>query len=360
MFYHVLYPLKEIFFAFNIFRYITFRSVFAFITSFLIIIILGKFFIRYLKRMKVSEYVDMYGHMRLEKIYNGKQGTPTMGGLLIVFSIFISGLLWGRLDNVFVLLSLSVLMWFGFFGFLDDYLKFKNKKGLRRLPKFAVQVTIGLAIGIALLKFEVIEPTIYFPFFKDLVINAGWIYIIWTALVVSATCNSVNFTDGLDGLAIGSIVLAGFVFMIFSYIAGNVNVSEYLFFPFIEGAGELTVICSSIIGAGLGFLWFNAQPAEVFMGDIGSSSLGGLLGAVAIFTKKEVWLFIAGGLFVIEAVSVILQIGSVKLFKKKPFKAAPLHHHLQLSGWTDSKVTIRLWIIASLFAAFALATLKIR
>jgi phospho-N-acetylmuramoyl-pentapeptide-transferase len=196
--------------------------------------------------------------------------------------------------------------------------------------------------------------------FKDLAVNFGCFYLIWTALVISASCNSVNFTDGLDGLAIGSILMVSLVFAVFSYITGNFAFSRYLFFPFVKGAGELSVFCSCILGAGLGFLWFNAQPAEVFMGDVGSSALGACLGAIAIFTKKELWLLIAGGLFVIEALSVILQIASVKILKRKMFKAAPFHHHLQLLGWPESKITVRLWIISSLFAALAFATLKIR
>ncbi|MCD6539257.1 MAG: phospho-N-acetylmuramoyl-pentapeptide-transferase [Candidatus Omnitrophica bacterium] len=359
MLYYFLYSLREVFFGFNIFKYITFRSVSGFITSFLLVIILGKFFIRHLKRLRLEEYIDMYGHVKLQAIFNGKKGTPTMGGILIVLSILFSVVLWAKI-NVFVWLSLLTLGWFSIFGFVDDYLKLKNKKGLKRLPKFFIQIIFGSFLGFILLKLNIFEPTIYFPFFKNLVVNLGIFYIIWTAIVVSASCNSVNFTDGLDGLAIGSILMVALTFSIFSYVSGNVNLSGYLFFPFIEGTGELTVVCSCILGAGLGFLWFNAYPAEVFMGDVGSSSLGGLLGVVAILIKKEIWLLIAGGLFVIEALSVILQIGWVKIFSRKLFKAAPLHHHLQLSGWPESKVTIRLWIISVLFSALALATLKVR
>lgn len=359
MLYHLLYPLRDLFFGFNIFKYITFRSIFAFIMSFLIVILLGKVFIKYLKRMRISEYIDMYGHLKLEKIYNGKKGTPTMGGILIILSIAVSIVLWCRLDNLFVWLCLAVLVWFGFFGFVDDYLKHKRSEGLTRLPKLFIQIIIGAAIGAVLLKYDPISPKVYIPFLKNAFFNLGFFYILWTALVVSATCNSVNFTDGIDGLASGSIVMVSVVFAIFSYISGHVEFSKYLFLPFIQGAGELSVVCCALGGAALGFLWFNTQPAEVFMGDIGSSALGGVLGTVALFTKKELWLVIAGGLFVLEAISVILQIASVKIRNKKIFKAAPFHHHLQLSGWPESKVTVRLWIIASLFAAFALVSLKI-
>ncbi|RKY34329.1 MAG: phospho-N-acetylmuramoyl-pentapeptide-transferase, partial [Candidatus Duberdicusella sinuisediminis] len=330
-----------------------------FITSFLLVIILGKFFIRHLKRLRLEEHIDMYGHVKLQAIFNGKKGTPTMGGILVVLSILFSVALWAKI-NVFIWLSLLTLGWFSLFGFVDDYLKLRNKKGLKRLPKFFIQVIFGGFLGFFLLKFNIFEPTIYFPFFKNLVVNLGIFYIIWTAIVVSASCNSVNFTDGLDGLAIGSILMVALVFSIFSYVSGNVKLSSYLFFPFIEGTGELTVVCSCILGAGLGFLWFNAHPAEVFMGDVGSSALGGLLGVIAILIKKEIWLLIAGGLFVIEALSVILQISWVKIFNRRLFKAAPLHHHLQLSGWPESKITIRLWIISVLFSALALATLKVR
>ncbi len=359
MLYYFFYPLREIFFGFNVFKYITFRAVFGFITSFLIVVILGKFFIHRLKKMRLEEHIDMYGHIKLQAIFNGKKGTPTMGGILISLSILISTFLWAKL-NIFIWLSLLTLVWFSFFGFIDDYLKLRNKKGLRRGPKFLIQIVFGGILGFVLIKFETIPPTIYFPFFKDLVINLGVFYIIWTALVVSGTCNSVNFTDGLDGLAIGSILMVALVFSIFSYISGNIKFSSYLFFPFIRGTGELSILCSCILGAGLGFLWFNAHPADVFMGDVGSSSLGALLGVVAILTKKEIWLLVAGGLFVIEALSVILQIASVKIFNYKIFKAAPLHHHLQLLGWPESKVTVRLWIVSILFSALALATLKIR
>lgn len=302
----------------------------------------------------------MYGHLKLQAIFNGKKGTPTMGGVLIVSSILISTFLWSRLDNAFIWLSLGILFWFGILGFFDDYQKFKNKKGLSRTPKLIAQLSLGAVLGFLILRFEILEPRVHFPFFKEAVLNLGYLYIIWTALVICASCNSVNFTDGLDGLAIGSILMVSLVFSVFSYISGNAAFSEYLLFPFVRDSGELSVFCSCILGAGLGFLWFNAQPAEVFMGDVGSSALGGVLGAVAIFTRKELWLLIAGGLFVIEALSVILQIASVKIFKKKLFKAAPFHHHLQLLGWPESKITVRLWIISSLFAALAFATLKIR
>ena len=360
MFYYLFYPLRDFFFGFNIFRYITFRSVLAFITSFLIVIFLGKLFIKYLKKMRLQEHIDMYGHLKLQAIFNGKKGTPTMGGLLVILSVLVSTFMWSRLDNVFVFLSIFVLLSFGILGFFDDYLKFKYKKGLKRKPKFIIQMALGTALGLFLIKFRIVDPVVHFPFFKDFVLRLGFVYIIWTALVISASCNSVNFTDGLDGLAIGSILMVSLVFTVFSYISGNIKFSSYLFLPFIKDAGELTVFCSCILGSSLGFLWFNAQPAEVFMGDVGSSALGASLGVVAIFTRKELWLLIAGGLFVIEALSVILQIGSVRLFKKRLFKAAPFHHHLQLLGWSESKITVRLWIISSLFAALAFATLKLR
>ncbi|MFC1515111.1 phospho-N-acetylmuramoyl-pentapeptide-transferase, partial [Candidatus Omnitrophota bacterium] len=278
----------------------------------------------------------------------------------IISSILLSSLLWSRLDNIFIWLSLGVLVWFGLLGFFDDYAKFKRKKGLGRRFRLVIQLIGGAAVGVVILVFKPIDSCIYFPLFKDAVVNLGCFYILWTALVISAGCNSVNFTDGLDGLAIGSILMVSLVFSVFSYLSGNFEFSRYLLFPFVKGAGELTVFCSCILGSGLGFLWFNAQPAEVFMGDVGSSALGACLGAIAVFTKKELWLFIAGGLFVIEALSVILQIASVKIFKRKLFKAAPFHHHLQLLGWPESKITVRLWILSSLFAALALATLKIR
>jgi len=321
---------------------------------------LGKSFIKRLNKMKLKEHVDMYGHVHLEQIYNGKKGTPTMGGIIIIFSILISSLLWARLDNMMIWFSVFSIIWFGAFGFLDDYTKMKTKKGLSRTHKLIIQILFGLGFGFLAVSHGLVSTDINLPFLKNFVINLGWLYIFWACLVLVSTTNAVNFTDGLDGLAIGSVVMVASVLAIASYIVGHVNFSKYLFIPYVSGAGELTVICCSIIGAGLGFLWFNSQPAEVFMGDVGSSSLGGVLGVIALLMKEEYLIVIAGGLFVLEAFSVVAQIFSVRFLKKRIFKAAPFHHHLQLLGWTESKITIRLWIISFILAILSLITLKLR
>lgn len=360
MFYHLLYPLQDFLSFFNIFKYITFRSVCGFVTSFLLVIFLGKWFIGKLKRMRVEEHIDMYGHLKLETIYNGKKGTPTMGGVLILVSIFISLLLWSRWDNSLVWIVSATTIWFGVLGLLDDYLKLKRKKGLTRISKLFLQVLFGTSLGIFLFFSPEFSTKLYFPFFKNLVVELGIFYILWTGLVITSCCNAVNFTDGLDGLAIGTVCMVALVFSIFSYLAGHIKFSSYLFIPYVRGAGELAVLCSGIVGAGLGFLWFNAQPAEMFMGNVGSSFLGALLGCIALLIKQEFVLLVGGGIFVLEAFSVFIQILSVRVRGRRVFKAAPLHHHFQILGWADSKITIRFWILSSLFSALALAMLKLR
>jgi phospho-N-acetylmuramoyl-pentapeptide-transferase len=360
MLYHLLYPLRDSLFMFNVFRYITFRAALGFLLSFLIVMFLGSRFIRYLRRIHLEEHVDMYGHVKLEQIFSGKRGTPTMGGILIGFSIIVSVLLCARLDTMFIWLSLGMMAWFMSCGLLDDYLKLKTKKGLNRIQKLSLQIVGGVGLGGVLYATQTLNPTINFPFLKDMAVNIGAFYVLWVALVVTATCNAVNFTDGLDGLAMGSVLMVALVFSILSYITGNAVLSNYLLVQNIPGSGELAVVCSCILGAGLGFLWFNAHPAEVFMGDVGSSLLGGLLGTIAVLVKKELLLLIAGGLFVLEALSVIGQIFWVRVFGKRLLSAAPFHHHLRLSGWDETKVTTRLWILSMLFAALSLMTLKIR
>ena len=360
MFYHLLYPLKGMFFGFNVFKYLTVRSGLGFIISFLLVVILGNRFIKYLRKINLKENIDMYGNVKLEKIYGGKQGTPTMGGLLMGMSILVSVLLCSRLDTPFIWLSLFVMLWFMGIGFIDDVVKLKNKRGLSRLQKLSSQMVGGLFIAVTIYVYELITPTIHFPFLKDMVLNIGIFYVFWIMLVISATCNAVNFTDGLDGLAIGSSIMVALTFGVLSYISGHAILSGYLFLPHIPNSGELAVVCSCIVGAGLGFLWFNSYPAQIFMGDVGSSLIGGMLGAVAVMIHKELWLLIAGGVFVLEALSVIGQIVAVRVFKKRIFKAAPFHHHLRLIGWAEAKVTVRLWIISLLFVAISLMTLKLR
>lgn len=310
--------------------------------------------------MQIIEKIDMYGHIRLESLYEGKKGTPTMGGVLIIFSVVVSTLLWARWDTYFIWLSLFVIVSLGAVGLVDDLLKIKYGKGFSRSKKLMFQILTGFVLGIFIVANKNISTTWDFPFFKHLVVDLGVFYIFWAALVVIASSNAVNFTDGLDGLAIGAIIINSLIFAILAYICGHIKFSQYLFIPYISGAGELAVLCFALVGAGLGFLWFNSYPAQVFMGDVGALSLGGAIGAIALFIKKEFLLVISGGLFVAEALSVILQILSVRFTGKRVFKAAPLHHHLQLLGWKEPKIIVRLWIVCIICAVLSFLTLKLR
>jgi phospho-N-acetylmuramoyl-pentapeptide-transferase len=360
MLYHLLYPLSKYFFPLNVAKYITFRSGCAFITSFLIVIFLWKVTLRHLRKMQIIEKIDMYGHIHLETLYQGKKGTPTMGGILIIFSILISTLLWARWDNYFIWLALFVMLSLGLVGISDDLLKTKKGKGLSRSRKLIFQVIIGVALGIFIVFNKHISTTWDMPFFKQAVIDLGIFYVFWAALVVIASSNAVNFTDGLDGLAIGGIIINSLIFAILAYLSGHIKFANYLFIPYVNTAGELVIICFALVGAGLGFLWFNAYPAEIFMGDVGALSLGGVIGAIALFIKKEFLLIISGGLFVAEALSVIAQIVSVRLRGRRILKAAPLHHHLQLLGWKEPKIIVRLWIACIICAVLSFLTLKLR
>jgi len=306
------------------------------------------------------EKIDMYGHVRLEALHEAKKGTPTMGGVLIIFSIVISTLFWARLDNPFIWLVTAVIILLGILGLSDDLLKTKRGQGLSRRQKLIFQAAIGLGLGVLIVINKNISTTWNFPFFKKIIIDLGYFYIFWFALMLIATSNAVNFTDGLDGLAIGALIVNSLLFGLLAYLVGHIKLANYLFIPYISGAGELTVLCFSFVGAGLAFLWFNSYPAQVFMGDVGALALGGAIGAVALFIKQEFLLFISGGLFVAEALSVILQILSVKLRGKRLFRAAPLHHHFQMLGWKEPKIIIRFWIVSIICAVLALLTLKLR
>ena len=360
MLYHILYPLSKYFFALNVTKYITFRGGCAFITSFLLVMFFWKFTIKRLQRLQIIEKIDMYGHVHLESLYAGKKGTPTMGGVLIIFSILISTLLWVRWDNYFMWFAVFVMLALGAVGLFDDLQKTKTGKGFSRSKKLILQIIVGIILGVFVVLTKNLSTVLDVPFLKRVAIDLGYFYIFWAALIVISTSNAVNFTDGLDGLAIGAIIINSILFAFLSYLTGHIKFAHYLFIPFISGAGELSIICFSLVGAGLAFLWFNSYPAEVFMGDVGALALGGILGAIALFVKKEFLLVISGGLFVAEALSVILQILSVRLRGKKLFKAAPLHHHLQLMGWKESKIIIRLWIISIICAVASILTLKLR
>lgn len=363
MFYSLLYPLRDLFPFFNIFKYITFRAAMAAFTSFVLSLIFAPILIKFLKRMKIGENVRKEDSAKLYELHGSKQDTPTMGGLLILGVVILSTLLWADIFNKFIIISLFVIAWLGLTGFADDYLKQvkKKSKGLTATTKFFSQITLGLMLGVILyLAPEENRSILYFPFFKDLHIDLGIFYILFVILVITGSSNAVNLTDGLDGLAIGCVIMAAVAFSVLSYVGGNIKFSDYLLIPYIRGSGELTIFCASILGAGLGFLWFNCHPASIFMGDVGSLALGGALGAVSLLIKKELLLVIVGGIFVLEALSVILQVGSFRLRKKRIFRIAPLHHHFQFLGWNENKVIVRFWIIASLLALLTIITLKIR
>ncbi|MBI5190101.1 MAG: phospho-N-acetylmuramoyl-pentapeptide-transferase [Nitrospirae bacterium] len=360
MLYHILYPLHDQFRVLNVFRYITFRTASAILTALLISFVLGPYVIRKLRALKVGQQVRLDG----PETHLGKAGTPTMGGILILIAVIVPTLLWSELTNVYVWLVVAVTLGFGLIGFADDYLKVVRKKteGLKARYKFGWQMLIGLAVGVSLY-FNPLDPystALSVPFFKQLIINLAWFYIPFVAIVLVGSSNAVNLTDGLDGLAIGLVGIAASANAVLVYVTGNKIFANYLQVIFIPGAGELTVFCGALIGASLGFLWFNSHPAEVFMGDVGSLALGGALGILAVLTKHEIILVIIGGIFVAEALSVMFQVASFKSTGKRIFKMAPIHHHFEKSGWAESKVIVRFWILGIMLALVGLSTLKLR
>ena len=368
MLYHLLPPLDDIHIVFNLFRYITFRAAGAVVTSLILAFLLGPPTIRWLRRLRVGQVVRDVGPER----HLEKAGTPTMGGALIVMSATVSTLLWAELTNRYTLLALLAFLLMGGLGFLDDYLKVVEQKtqGLVARYKMAGQLVFGLSLGLFLILrplSEVPPNWTMVPFFADWA-AVLWppFYVLFVALVVAGSSNAVNLTDGLDGLAAGLTGIAATTFGVFAYLIGRVDTSEYLGLFYLPGSGELTIFAVAVAGATLGFLWFNAHPAEVFMGDTGSLALGGALGVVAILLKAEFLLVIVGGVFVLEAVSVILQTGYFRWTAKRTgtgrrlFRMAPIHHHFEKLGWSESKVVIRFWIVGILFAMVAFSTLKIR
>jgi len=332
-------------------------------TAFLLCLVFGPWFLRKLKQLKIGEHIiDQQTCAPLHSLHSGKKGIPTMGGLLILFSTTLATLLWARLDNRYVMLVLFSMLWLGMVGLIDDYMKFisRRSKGMAMTTKLLGQLILAIIVGLFAFHDPQIGPYLDIPFLKNLLVNLGVFYILFCVLVIVGSSNAVNLTDGLDGLAIGCVIAVCFTYGIFSYITGHVKFSAYLQLNHVAGSGELAVFCASIAGAALGFLWFNAHPAQIFMGDTGSLSLGGAIGVVAVLIKKELLLLLVGGIFVAEALSVILQVGSFKLRGKRIFLVAPLHHHFQLKGLSESKVTIRFWIIAAILALLGIATLKLR
>jgi len=359
MFLEFLYPLVKYFTPLNVFQYLSFRGAYAALTTLLLCYIFGPRIIEALRKLKVGQVVRTDG----PATHLSKSGTPTMGGVFIILSILIAMLFWMDFRSIKVWLILGTLVALGFIGFLDDYLKItkKNSDGLSAKAKLAGQFVVALAVMLILYFTGGEEITyLYLPFFKNPIVDMGVLWIPFGVLLIMAESNAVNFSDGIDGLLAGLLILVFITFAILTYLSGRADFSSYLGIPFIPGAGELTVFCLAATGACIGFLWFNSPPADVFMGDVGSLSLGGVVAVISLIIKKEVLIFIIGGVFVLEIASVIIQVVSYKLRKKRVFKMAPIHHHFELSGWPETKVMIRFWIIGGLFAIIALSTLKIQ
>ncbi|MCL2335307.1 MAG: phospho-N-acetylmuramoyl-pentapeptide-transferase [Endomicrobia bacterium] len=361
MLYHIFYPLSGLFTPFNVFQYITFRAGGAVLTSLLICMIAGPYVIKKLTNLKIKQTVRTDG----PSTHKSKNGTPTMGGILILVSIIISALLWARLDNRFILWLLAGTLWLGAIGFLDDYLKLSKKdpNGLSAKGKLFWQTIFAASVAAYLSFFP--SNSEYFtlvniPFLKSFFVNFSFFYFVFVMVVIVGSSNAVNLTDGLDGLAIGCIVIAAFTLALFAYFAGHFQISNYLKIVPVQGAGEITVFLFAVVGAGLGFLWFNSHPAEVFMGDTGSLFLGGVLGMTAVFIKQELILVLLGGVFVMEALSVLIQVSVYKRTKKRVFRMAPLHHHYEMLGLAETKVTIRFWIVGIILAILSFASLKLR
>lgn len=352
--------LKQFLHGFNVFQYLTFRGILATITAFLISLLIGPKMIRWLTVLRVGQTIREDG----PKSHLAKAGTPTMGGAFILIAIALTVLLWGNLSNRYIWVVLLVTLGFGVIGWVDDYRKLvlNNSKGLAARWKFFWQSVIGFSAAIFLYYTAQVpaETQLVIPFFKHVAIDLGPYFILLSYLVIVGSSNAVNLTDGLDGLAIMPTVLVAGALGIFAYVAGNANFASYLMVPYVPGVGEVVIFCGALVGAGLGFLWFNTYPAQVFMGDVGALGLGASLGILAVVVRQELVLFIMGGIFVVETISVILQVASFKLTGKRIFKMAPLHHHFELKGWPEPRVIVRFWIISVVLVLIGLATLKLR
>jgi phospho-N-acetylmuramoyl-pentapeptide-transferase len=363
MFYEFLYPLHHLpgFSAFNVFRYITFRSAYAAITALLVCFVVGPPMIEWLRRVRLGQKVRAEG----PQSHLSKAGTPTMGGVLIVVAIVVPSLLWGNFHSRSLWLALLSTVWLGAIGFLDDYLRVVKgyPKGLLGRYKLAGQVVLGVVVGWILLRWPeagLPPTTTHVPFLKFRFVDFGLLFVPFVILVITGASNAVNLTDGLDGLASGLVAIAALTFAGLCYLSGHVKFSEYLHISFLPYGGELTVFCAAVLGASLGFLWYNCHPADVFMGDTGSLALGGALGTVAVLIKREFWLVLIGGVFVAEALSVMIQVASFKLWGRRVFRMSPLHHHFELLGWAESRVVLRFYIAGALLALLSLSTLKLQ
>ena len=359
MFLYLIDYLGSISSSFYVFEYITLRAILSIITALVISLLIGPILIKKFSLVNISEVIRSDG----PESHHKKSGTPTMGGLLIIFSLLVSTLIWSDLNNKYVLYLIFASVSFAIIGLVDDYRKLKkDKKGISAKTKLFLQIISAGALAIVMYNFleSPQEQQLIIPFFKDVIIDLGIFFIPFVILVIISTSNAVNLTDGLDGLAIMPIVLVSGAFGIFAYLSGNINFSEYLLIPYIKNAGEITIFIGAVVGSGLGFLWFNTYPAQVFMGDVGALSLGAALGLMSIIVRQEIVLIIMGGIFVLEALSVIIQVSSFKFRGKRVFLMAPFHHHFEQKGWAEPKVVVRFWIISFILILIGLATLKIR
>lgn len=358
MLYHLLYPLHVDLPVFNVFKYITFRTIYSVLTALALCFILGPALIRALSRYQIGQPVRTDG----PESHYGKKGTPTMGGVLILFAILVASLLWADLTSHYVWVVITTVVGFGAIGFWDDYLKVirKNPKGLSGRVKLLLQSTVAGVVVVYLYAVADFDTRLTVPFLKGVNPDLGWLFVPFAIFVIVGTSNAVNLTDGLDGLAIGPVMIAAATFLAIVYLSGHATFAEYLQIPYVPGTGELAILCGAMVGAAMGFLWFNTYPASVFMGDVGSLPLGAALGAVAVTSKHELVLVLVGGIFVVETVSVMLQVAYFKLTGRRIFLMAPIHHHFELKGWQEPKIIVRFWIISIVLALLSLSTLKLR
>ncbi len=357
MLYHLLYPLAAEFGGFNVVRYITFRTAAAALTALFISFAVGPPLIRALSRLRVGQPIREIG-----PAHQDKAGTPTMGGLLILLSLLVAVLLWSELTNRFVWIVLAVTTGYGALGFVDDFIKVRSGKneGIRARTKLFWQFSIAIVVAVAIYLDPSFDKELAVPFFKDFTPNLGWAYVPLAALIIVGASNAVNLTDGLDGLAIGPVMIAAGSFVVLSYAAGHSGIAEYLAIKHVSGSGQLAIFCGALVGGGLGFLWFNTYPAQLFMGDVGSLALGGALGTIAVVIRQEILLGVVGGIFVMEALSVMIQVASFKLTGKRVFRMAPIHHHFEQLGWPEQKIVVRFWIISIILGLVAISSLKLR
>ncbi len=357
MFYHLLYPLAEQFGVFNVVRYITFRTAAATLTALFISFLVGPWLIRRLAALRVGQPIREIG-----PDHQSKAGTPTMGGLLILLALMVSVLLWSELDNRFVWILLGLTAGYGLLGFIDDYKKVRegSSAGVSARMKLVWQTVLALGVGFAIYTDPNFDSELAVPFFKDFTPNLGILYVPLAAFIIVATSNAVNLTDGLDGLAIGPVMIAAATFLLLAYAAGHAVIADYLAIKYVPGSGQLAIFCGALVGGGLGFLWFNASPADLFMGDVGALALGGALGTIAVLIRQEVLLAVVGGIFVMETVSVMIQVASFKLTGKRVFLMTPIHHHYEQLGWPEQKIVVRFWIVSIILGLVALSSLKLR